>query len=182
MGASQETVSPSAKKSFSLVIGPFLDIALRKINRRLDWSLFTERYLGGVSSEKMYYHFDYYRDDYRGSLYLSKLESLGFKIALERLPSRSREIVKELVGIMAGADLGYLAASNRGEKFIVKVVCPFKDLRYPLELTKKSGAHICIIDFSEPPSQLVSLASELIILSESENIYLSGKKPYEEKK
>ncbi|MCS6961534.1 MAG: hypothetical protein NZT61_03400 [Deltaproteobacteria bacterium] len=172
MGQSEERylVRKSNNFVFSAVVGPFLDIALRKLKRKLNWDVFLRKYFPEKNALKRYYYFDYHKEDYRGISYINKLESFGFELISKRLPPRSQEIVKELIAVEIGTDVGFFCASKEIAK--LKVVCPFRELKYPLKLARDLGLKVVLVDFSELPPDLVSLSSELIIIPESDSIFI----------
>ncbi|MCS6894175.1 MAG: hypothetical protein NZO16_06405, partial [Deltaproteobacteria bacterium] len=81
MATGEEIVRRTTTKRYQLgvICGPYLDIALKKIRKKLDWIKFSEKFLTGAHDIR-YYHFDHYLEDFRGSSYIGKLESLNFKI------------------------------------------------------------------------------------------------------
>ncbi len=164
-------------KKFKLlqVSGPFLDIALKKHGLRLDWAKFCSKFFDTPNIKKIYYHFEYFKEDFRGVAYINKLESLGFEVVTRRLPPLQRDIVKERIAAEMSVDLSMEVVKMR-ENIQVIILCPFIDLLYGVLKARELGAKVTLMDFSEPPSQLVAEASELIILSERDNIFMDAKK------
>ncbi|MCS6893219.1 MAG: hypothetical protein NZO16_01410, partial [Deltaproteobacteria bacterium] len=90
----------------------------------------------------------------------------------KRLPPLNKEIIKELIGVEISSDICFESAAQQDSGIWIKIVCPFKELTYSLTKVSKIGAKVTLIDFSSVPKDLVAVASELIILSENENIFL----------
>jgi len=152
---------------------PFLDIGLAKVKKKIDWVKFTNFLTKQRPALKYFYYFDYFKEDYRASSYLLKIENLGFELISRKLPPTSKPIIKELLGVEIATDMIVFAFSNNESRKEVTIVCPIKDLRYPLLKIKKSGVKIKLVDFEgKIPKDLISLADELSILDDQVDVYL----------
>jgi len=155
------------------VNSPYLDIGLSKLKKKIDWVKFSDFLTKQKTALKYFYYFDHFKEDYRSSSYLLKIENLGFELIARKLPPTSKPIIKEMLAVELATDMVLFAFSTKESKKEITVVCPIRDLRYPMLKVKKTGVKLRLVDFEGKISkELISLADELITLDDRVDIYL----------
>lgn len=167
-----DIIRRSADRSIGLFIdGVSLDRATRKIGRRIQWKSFKDSLSQG---RKMvlanYYTVIPFEDDARQHSFLDAVERAGFNVNIKRLPPKGidRQVTSD---VEVATDLVSFSISTDNARAIL--VCPSRDLAYPLRILADRKIECVIVDFGTPQSpELMKAASNWIDLSTTEGIWL----------
>lgn len=151
--------------------GVSLDRATRKIGRRIQWKSFKDSLSQG---RKMvlanYYTVIPFEDDARQHSFLDAVERDGINVNIKRLPPKGidRQVTAD---VEIATDLCNFALSTDNARAII--VCPSRDLAYPLRILADRKIECVIVDFGTPQSpELMKAATNWIDLSTTEGIWL----------
>ena len=177
-----------------LIDGTSLDRACRRIKRRIDLA----KLLQVASSNQTpklarYYTLVPHEDDARQHSFLGAVTSAGLETVVKRLPpkgvnrqvSLDGEMSADIVALALRGELnlrnslnGNLESENnkkhseQGRRVIV-LVCPSRELLYPLSMIRGIGVDTICADFGKAPSsEMLSTCSDYIDLSSFEQIWL----------
>lgn len=184
------------------VDGPSLDRAAKRMNRKIDFKALLQGVSSGTEpTVARYYTIIPYEDDSRHRAYLDAVRGAGFRVIVKRLPPKGVErqigIEVEMAADMVAFSLGHSSFGSlsdyhgqedeavtfespqgeEGEQIIpvrrlLTVVCPSRDLSYPLTLVKELGVDTATADFGKfNRGDLLKSAAKWIDLSDSETIW-----------
>ena len=186
----------STKKILALFIdGTGLDRATRRLQKRVDMAALIRGVTSGVApAVARYYTILPFEDDSRHHAFLDAVERAGLKVIVKRLPpkgvSRQVAVDPEMAADIVAFALGHTAFSNlaaykealepsqevsvddQEAQRIVVVVCPGKDLAYPISLAKEFGVDTITADFGQfNRDDILKSAAKWLDLSDSETIW-----------
>lgn len=177
------------KRSHRRVVGIFIDgtgvdRASRRLKKKVDLPKLVQVLSQGLPVEvSRYYCLLPNEDDSRQAAYLMAVEKAGLEVLTKRLPPKGVDRMVSVDTLLA-TDLinfanGYYE-NKTGEtegakelKRIVVVVCPSKELNYPLTIAAELGCETTAADFgifqsSEPQNGI----QNVIDLSDSEDVWM----------
>jgi uncharacterized LabA/DUF88 family protein len=117
-----------------------------------------------------YYTVIPFEDDARQHSFLDAVERAGFNVNIKRLPPKGidRQVTSD---VEVATDLVNFSISMDNARAIL--VCPSRDLAYPLRILADRKIECVIVDFGTPQSpELMKAASNWIDLSTTEGIWL----------
>lgn len=183
------------------VLGVFIDgVGLDRATRRLNRKVELSRLVKGVTSGtpptlSRYYTIIPNDDDSRQRAYLDAVARAGLKVIVKRLPPKgiNRQVgvevemasdiiafalgAKEFEGLSeygnkSGATSELKPSPVAGEKRVVTVVCPSRELSYAIALVRELGVDTITADFGQfATGDVLKSATKWIDLSDSETIW-----------
>lgn len=189
------------KISGLFIDGVALDRATRRLNRKVELSKLVKSLSAGRKPEvARYYTIVPFEDDSRHAAYLDAIERAGLEVVVKRLPpkgiTRQVDIYTEMASDLVAFALGHSNFSNLGryktitedqqlfknteeeesefsaKQKVATVVCPGRELSYPLALIKELGVDTVSADFAKfAGKDVLKNAAKWIDLTDSEIIW-----------
>lgn len=183
------------KRSGSKSIGVFvdgvsLDRATRRLKRRVDLSQLLKALTPGITPlAARYYTLIPHEDDSRHRSFLDAVERAGMQVTVKRLPPKGStrqvsfdpEMITDIMAFaLGGAPDGNARSSTDADgtaekpadRMGVVVVCPSRDVVYPLSVLHGLKVETIVADFESPATpDLLSAASQWVDLIAAQHIW-----------
>jgi uncharacterized LabA/DUF88 family protein len=177
--------------------GPALDRASKRMGRKIDLKALVREASSGLTPAVLrYYTLIPNEDDSRQRSFLSAVSAAGFETVVKRLPPKGVakqvsidvELSADLVAFSHGrltlprvdaresssVTVPPLQVSSDDSDPAVVIICPSKELTYPLSLLKEMKIDVSIADFMKPgTSDLMKVCRKWVDLSDAETIWRS---------
>ena len=189
-----------AKKQAILIDGIGLDLATKRLNKRVSMAkLVKSLSTGAETTVARYYTIVPFEDDSRHRSYLNALENAGLEVVVKRLPPKritkqvgiTPEMAADITAFAMGrnefSSLGRLNASpefaptknsaqlnesETDERRVITIVCPSLELSYPIAMAKELGVDTVSADFGHfAGKNVLKNAAKWVDLSDSELIW-----------
>ncbi len=195
----KQVIKRSVKKQIGIFVdGPSLDRATRRLKKRIDFAALLKGLSEGLTPIVIrYYTILPYEDDSRHHAFLDAVEHAGFSVVVKRLPPKGveRQVTIDVematdimafalgqnvlpVGSLEGGQMApfekTVAETNETKPTMrsVTIVCPSREITYPLSLLKEYGVDSVSVDFSElTKKNALKSASKFMDLSGSTTIW-----------
>jgi hypothetical protein len=170
------------KRTALFIDGPALDRASKRLHKKVELKNLVEALSNSVPFSLIrYYTLLPYEDDSRHRSFLQALGNSGIESVVKRLPPKgvtrqvdiSVEIATDM--LMFGGNIGKVSIDTQTtsqEKKIITLVCPNRDLRYPLELLHSINIDIVGVDFGRHiATEISDFTSKWIDLNSLDTIW-----------
>lgn len=199
--ASSDVIKRRSNKALGIFIdGVGLDLASKRLERRIDWSKLVKSISGGINPTVVrYYTLIPHQDDSRQKSFLDSVAKKGIEVVVRRLPpqnverqaSISVEMAADIIAFTSGcnnfSDFNLFTPDsvsfanpaktentlNGDEKRVVTVVCPSREIAYAIGLAKELKADTISADFRQANGDVLKSASKWLDLSDIESIWMA---------